>query len=107
MDPGEVQRVLQTRYLLQVGNGTGARVYLFPQSVKHMHPEFDEAVEVILKADPLALVVLAVARAGRDNLPPTHIAVRHDLMHPVMPVAAAAKLRQRLKPLLGRNIRCD
>eukprot|EP01037_Dinobryon_pediforme_P022056 gene22056-23094_t len=25
-------------------------------------------------------------------------------MHPVMPVAAAAKLRQRLKPLLGRNI---
>ena len=45
----QVQRVLQTRYLLQVGNDTGTRVYLFPQSVKHMHPEFDQAVVQINK----------------------------------------------------------
>jgi hypothetical protein len=67
MPQTEVQKVLQTRYLLQVGNGTGARVYLFPQSVKHMHPEFDQAVEVILKV--LLLPPTAIYYALRELLP--------------------------------------
>jgi hypothetical protein len=55
LEPTEVKKQLQTRYLLSVGNGS--RIYLFPQSVKNMHPEFDQAIEVILKADPLAVVI--------------------------------------------------
>ena len=51
--------------------------------------------------DPAALVVLAVPRTGRDNLPTVHVAVRHDLMHPTMPVAAVSKLRQRLRNSIG------
>ena len=44
---------------------------------------------------------MAVPRTGRDQLPTVHSAVRHDLMHPAMPAAAAAKLRQRLRDSLG------
>lgn len=43
-------------------------------------------------------------RSGRDNLPTTHPAVRHDLMHPAMPAAAVSKLRQRLRHTLGSDV---
>lgn len=95
----EVRSILQTRYLLPVNNQT--HIYVFPGSVKHLHPEFDRAIDVILKTDPLAMVVLAVARSGRDNVPPTHIAVRHDLMHPSQPAAAVAKCLRRLRGRVG------
>lgn len=95
----EVRSILQSRYLLPVNNQT--HIYVFPGSVKHLHPEFDRAIDVILKTDPLAMVVLAVARSGRDNVPPTHIAVRHDLMHPSQPAAAVAKCLRRLRGRVG------
>jgi predicted O-linked N-acetylglucosamine transferase (SPINDLY family) len=95
----EVRAILQTRYLLPVNNQT--HIYVFPGSVKHLHPEFDRAIDVILRTDPLALIVLAMARSGRDNVPPTHIAVRHDLMHPSQPAAAVAKCLRRLRARVG------
>ena len=95
----ELWRVLQERYLLPPENRT--HLYLFPASVRHLHPEFDGALAVLLRTDPFALVVLAVPRAGRDALPTVHIAVRHDLMHPTMPAAGVSKLRRRLRGSLG------
>ena len=95
----EVRNLLQSRYLLPLNNQT--HIYVFPGSVKHLHPEFDRAIDVILKTDPLAIVVLAVSRSGRDNVPPTHIAVRHDLMHPSQPAAAVAKCLRRLRSRVG------
>jgi len=95
----EVRNLLQSRYLLPLNNQT--HIYVFPGSVKHLHPEFDRAIDVILKTDPLAMVVLAVSRSGRDNVPPTHIAVRHDLMHPSQPAAAVAKCLRRLRGRVG------
>lgn len=95
----EVRNLLQSRYLLPLNNQT--HIYVFPGSVKHLHPEFDRAIDVILKTDPLAMVVLAVSRSGRDNVPPTHIAVRHDLMHPSQPAAAVAKCLRRLRSRVG------
>lgn len=95
----EVRSLLQSRYLLPLNNQT--HIYVFPGSVKHLHPEFDRAIDVILKTDPLAMVVLAVSRSGRDNVPPTHIAVRHDLMHPSQPAAAVAKCLRRLRARVG------
>jgi hypothetical protein len=104
---------------------TPMHVYVFPGSVKHMHPEFDSAIAVLLRTDPYAFVsvrclqliycmcadlknvmqvILAVVRSGRDRLPPAHMAVRHDLMHPTMPTAAAAKLRNRLVASMGEEI---
>lgn len=37
--------------------GDRNHIYLFPGSVKHLHPEFDQAIEVILRTDPLAIVI--------------------------------------------------
>lgn len=37
-------------------------------------------------------------------MPTTHIAVRHDLLHPSMPAAAVAKLRARLKNTIGVDL---
>ncbi len=79
-------------------------LYLFPGSVRHMHPEFDHALYILLKTDPAAMVVMAVPKSGRDNLPTVHTAVRHDLMHPAMPAAAVAKLKQRLRKSLGSEL---
>jgi len=95
----ELWKILEGRYLLPPANQV--HLYLFPGSVRHMHPEFDAVLEVLLRTDPAALVVLAVPRSGRDNLPTVHAAVRHDLMHPTMPVAAVSKLRQRLRSSIG------
>ena len=82
-----MRAILKSNFLMEIDDQT--HIYLFPQSVKRVHPEFDEAIEVILSADPRALVLLAVVRHGRDLLPNTHMSVRHDLMHPAMPIAGA------------------
>ena len=95
----ELWNVLQKKYLMPPASDV--HLYLFPGSVRHMHPEFDAVLEVLLKRDAAAMVVLAVPRVGRDNLPTVHFAVRHDLMHPTMPAAAVAKLRHRLQKTLG------
>lgn len=93
--------LLHQRFLLELSNRT--HIYLFPASVKHFHPEFDRAVEVIFRTDPLAIVVLAVVKTGRDHLPTTHLAVTHDLLHPAMPLAGVYKLKQRLRTVIKAN----
>lgn len=98
----ELRSVMKARYLVEIGNRT--HIYLFPASVKHFHPEFDKVAEVILRTDPMAIIVLAIVKTGRDNLPTTHIAVRHDLMHPAMPSAVVAKLKSRLSYALRNNL---
>lgn len=95
----ELWTVLQERYLLPPENRT--HLYLFPGAVRHLHPEFDETIAVLLRTDPIAIVILAVPRSGRDSLPTMHIAVRHDLTHPTMPAAGVAKLRKRLRANMG------
>ena len=99
---GELWKTLQQRFLLPAANKI--HMYLFPGTVRHLHPEFDAALGVLLRTDPLALVVVAVPKSGRDQLPPTHPAVRHDLTHPTMPAAAVSKLRQRLRAQLGPEL---
>ena len=96
----EVSSVLQNRYLLMLGNRT--HLYIIPCTVKLLHPEFDSVIEVILKTDPTALILVTVPRMGRDNLPTTHIAIRHDLMHPSMSVATVQKFMLRLRVLIGK-----
>ena len=106
----ELWEVLRSRYFIPVPTKEPSNhlhalhLYLFPGSVRQMHPEFDQALYVLLKTDPAAMVVMAVPRTGRDRLATVHSAVRHDLMHPAMPAAAAAKLRQRLRVSLGPEI---
>lgn len=91
----EAMGLFMQRYLLDLSNRT--HIYLFPASVKHWHPEFDRAIEVLFRTDPLAMVVLAVVKSGRDTLPTTHLAVTHDLLHPAMPLAGVHKLQQRIR----------
>jgi hypothetical protein len=93
---------LQERLLLPNLNMT--HVYLFPGSVKHLHPEFDAALIYLLKTDPLAMIIVTVARTARDALPTTHIATRHDLMHPTMPHAAVSKFRHRIRAHIGDSV---
>ena len=109
LDKRSTREVLATEggilmnYLLPPSNSS--HTYLVPCSVKQIHPEFDAALSILLKTDPMAMIVIAVPRAGRDSLPSTHSAVRHDLMHPTNPVAAVNKLRLRLRRLVGDDIR--
>lgn len=106
----ELWSVMRTKYFLPMPTRERSNhlhalhLYLFPGSVRHMHPEFDQALYILLKTDPAAMVVMAVPKSGRDNLPTVHTAVRHDLMHPAMPAAAAAKLKQRLRESLGSEL---
>lgn len=90
----ELRGIMRSRYLLEITNQTN--FYLFPTSIKQLHPEFDEVIKVILKTDPQAMVLFAIVKIGRDQLPTQHIAIRHDLMHPSMPNAAIYTLKQRL-----------
>ncbi len=46
---------------------------------------------------------MATFRSGRDLLPPSHPAVRHDLTHPSTPAAAFATLRNRLRIAMGEE----
>ena len=71
-------------------------MYLFAGSVRYLHPEFDAALSTLLRTDMKAVVVVAAAGAGRDKLPATHRASRYDLMHPSMPAAAVARVKERL-----------
>ena len=64
-------------------------------TIRHLSPEFDQVLKIILSTDAQAIILLAVVRSGRDNLPVMHRAVRHDMMHPAMPIAAVTKLKQR------------
>eukprot|EP00981_Chlorochromonas_danica_P007705 scaffold1869_cov163-Ochromonas_danica.AAC.17 len=98
----DLWQIMHSRYLLELGNRT--HVYFMPISVKYLHPQFDRVLEVILSTDPIAVIVFAVVRTGRDSLPTTHVAVRHDLLHPAMPPAAVAKCMQRLRGRLGDEI---
>lgn len=75
--------------------------YIFPGSVKHVHPEFDPVLKILLNTDPNAVVLIATVRIARDNLPVTHFTVNHDLMHPTMPIAAVTKLKRRLRNVAG------
>jgi hypothetical protein len=98
----ELWSVMEHQYFMPYLNQS--HLYLFPGSVRHMHPEFDQALYVLLKTDPQAVVLMAVPHTGRDKFPTIHAGVRHDLMHPTMPAAAAAKLRQRLRSTLGAEL---
>ncbi len=89
----------QTRYLLPQRNET--HLYLFAGSVRYLHPEFDAALSTLLRTDMKAVVVIAAAGAGRDKLPATHRASRYDLMHPSMPAAAVARVKERLRMAMG------
>jgi len=90
---------LQDRLLLPPLNRS--HLYLFPGSVRYLHPEMDAAISILLKTDHLAIIIFTSPLMGRDMLPPLHPAVRHDQTHPVMPTAATSRLRARLIPLLG------
>jgi hypothetical protein len=102
--------IMQRQYFIPLPSASPSNhlhalhLYLFPGSVRQMHPEFDQALYVLLKTDPAAMVLMAVPKTGRDHLPTVHSAVRHDLMHPAMPAAAAAKLRSRLRESLGTEL---
>ena len=80
-----------------------SHLYLFPGSVRQFHPEMDQAVSIILKTDPLAIVIFTTPLMGRDMLPPLHESVKNDLLHPVMPVAGAAQVKERLVPYIGEE----
>lgn len=95
----ELEAVMKDRFRLPPLNESN--IYLFPGSVRHVHPEFDTALSIILRTDTQAYVIITLPRMGRDSLPTTHIAGRHDLMHPTHPPAAVEKLKQRLKNTLG------
>ena len=91
MDTTELWRYLQNMFLFPPANRT--HVYVFPGTVRHLHPEFDAALSLLLRTDPVAVVVLAVPKVGRDHVPTTHLAVRHDLMHPAAPGKQASLFR--------------
>jgi hypothetical protein len=95
--------ILKTEYLLPANNFS--HIYLFPGSVKHVHPEFDAAITLLLKTDPYAWIIIAVPRTGRDFLPAIHGAARHDVMHPTMTLAAVAKFRNRMKGAIGEMVK--
>ena len=95
----ELAMVMKDRFRLPPLNESN--VYLFPGSVRHMHPEFDAALSYLLRTDSKSYVVVTLPRMGRDGLPTTHPAGRHDLMHPTHPPAAVEKLKQRLRGTLG------
>jgi hypothetical protein len=98
----ELRLAMKAKYLLDINNRTN--LYLLPISVKYLHPEFDKSLEVILRTDPRSMIIIATMRIGRDSLPTTHLATRHDLMHPSMPIAAINKLRKRFSSLMREEL---
>ena len=95
----ELASVMKDRFRVPPLNES--HVYLFPGSVRHMHPEFDVALSILLRTDQKSYVIVTLPRMGRDGLPTTHFAGRHDLMHPTHPPATVEKLKQRLRKTLG------
>jgi hypothetical protein len=53
----ELWKILQSRYLFPPQNRT--HIYIFPGSIRHLHPEFDSALSILLRTDPMVMVVLA------------------------------------------------
>jgi hypothetical protein len=53
----ELWKTLQSRYLFPPQNTT--HIYIFPGTIRHLHPEFDSALSILLKTDPMVMVVLA------------------------------------------------
>jgi hypothetical protein len=98
LSPDELRSSMKAKYLLEITNRTN--LYLLPVSVKNLHPEFDKSLEVILRSDPHSMIIITIPRSGRDILPPQHIAIRHDLMHPSMPIAAIMKVKRRFSFLM-------
>lgn len=47
-------KILQERLLLPPLNRS--HLYLFPGSARHVHPEMDTAISILLKTDKLAIV---------------------------------------------------
>ena len=80
-----------------------SNLYLFPGSVRQVHPEMDQAISILLKTDPLAIIIFTTPLMGRDLLPPLHDSVKNDLLHPIMPVAGVAQLKTRLLPYVGEE----
>lgn len=99
----DIYKLMQVNFLMP--DLSSSHMYLFPGTVTHLHPEFDSVVTLLLKTDPMAIILVAVRRTGRDALPTTHSAIRHDLMHPANAAAAVHKLFDRLRPSLGEDLK--
>lgn len=97
----EVWEKFQKYLLLPPQNRSN--LYLFPGSVRQFHPEMDLAISILLKTDPLAIIIFTTPLMGRDLLPPLHESVKNDLLHPVMPVAGVAQAKARLLPYVGEE----
>ena len=54
MGQKELWSILKDKYLMPPADRI--HLYLFPASVKHMHPEFDSVLAILLKTDPHAMV---------------------------------------------------
>lgn len=101
-EPGtDVWEKFQKYLLLPPQNRSN--LYLFPASLRQFHPEMDQAISILLKTDPLAIVIFTTPLMGRDMLPPLHGSVKNDLLHPVMPVAGVAQVKARLLPYVGEE----
>ena len=70
----ELASVMKDRFRIPPLNESS--IYLFPGSVRHLHPEFDAALATLLQTDQKCYVIVALPRMGRDGLPTTHIAGR-------------------------------
>jgi hypothetical protein len=57
MESNELWKILQSRYLFPPQNTT--HMYIFPGTIRHLHPEFDSALSILLKTDPMVMIVLA------------------------------------------------
>jgi len=56
----ELHNVMRNRFRLPPLNES--HVYLFPGSVRYLHPEFDRALEILLNTDSLAYVIVTLPR---------------------------------------------
>ena len=68
----ELASVMKDRFRVPPLNESS--VYLFPGSVRHLHPEFDTALATLLRTDAKCYVIVTLPRMGRDGLPTTHVA---------------------------------
>lgn len=101
--------LLENRYYLPMmyrtdGDGLHANnthYYIVPMSVKTLHPEFDPVFRHILHTDPHALIVVTTVRGAREQLPVMHSTVRHDILHPAMPLPSVQQFFHRVKRVVG------
>ena len=75
-----------------------ANVYIVPASVAHLHPEFDDVIKALLKADTDAFVILGVREHGSEEAhQPDFWFFQDDLMQHSFPPVWAEKLKMRMK----------